>query len=72
MTNLLKETLEVLEKYGKSPKDVRWVGSRDGRYAITWEEFEKIADIEYDNSFGAQEVAMDLVVVGDDWWLSPL
>lgn len=69
MTNLLKETLEVLKKYGKSPKDVRWIGSRDGRYAITWKEFEKIANVEYDNGYGSQKVAMDLVVVGDDWWL---
>ena len=67
--NLLKETLEILEKHGKSPKDVKWVGSRDGKYAITWNEFEKIANITYNNSYGAQEIAEDLVVVGEDWWL---
>jgi|GEM_PF-500830 len=69
VVNLLEETLEVLKKHGKSPKDVRWVGSKDGKYAITWDEFEKIADVIYDNGYGAQEIAEDLVVVGEDWWL---
>lgn len=26
-------------------------------------------DVEYDNSFGYTKVALDLVVVGEDWWL---
>ena len=69
MVNLLHETLKVLREHGKSPKDVRWVGSKDGEFAITWKEFEKIANVEYDSGFGWQEVAKDLVVVGDDWWL---
>jgi len=69
VVNLLEETLEVLKKYGKSPKDVKWVGSKDGKYAITWSEFKKIADVIYDNGCGSQEVAKDLVVVGEDWWL---
>ena len=69
MVNLLEETIEVLKSKGKDEKDVMWVGSRDGKYAISWEEFKKIADIEYDCKFGAQEIAEDLVVVGKDWWL---
>ena len=68
-SNLLQETLEELKKHGKSPKDVRWVGSKDGEFAISWEEFEKIADVEYYRWYGAENVAIDLVVVGDDWWL---
>ena len=67
--NLLKETIEALKENGKTPKDVQWVGSKDGKYAISWEEFEKIADIEYDAGYGAPEIATDLVVVGDGWWL---
>ena len=69
MRNLLKETIEELRRNGKDEKDVLWVGSSDGKYAISWEEFKKIADIEYDCKFGAQEIAEDLVVVGKDWWL---
>ena len=69
--NLLSETLEVLQESGKSPeKDVKWVGSANGKYAITWKEFKKIASqVEYDNGYGGQEIANDLVVVGKNWWL---
>ena len=29
----------------------------------------KLADVEYDDGFGGQTVAKDLLVVGDGWWL---
>jgi hypothetical protein len=67
--NLLGETLTFLAAVGKSPRDVLWVGSEDGRYALSWEEFAQIADVEYDPGYGAQKIAVDLVVVGDGWWL---
>lgn len=67
--NLLEETLNDLKESDKTSEDVHWVGSRDGKYAISWQEFEKIADDEYYDGYGGQEVATDLVVVGDDWWL---
>jgi hypothetical protein len=54
----------------KTTEDVMWVGSRDGKYAISWEQFESIANVEYDAGYGGQEVVMDLVVVGHGWWLS--
>ncbi len=66
--NLLSETLDCLASCGKNQSDVRWVGSTNYGY-FDWEHFVKIADVEYDNSYGATEVAKDLVVVGDDWWL---
>jgi len=69
MVNLLEETLEKLKECGFRESDVSWVGSKDGEYAISWEEFKKIADIEYDNGYGTPEIAIDLVVVGKDWWL---
>jgi len=47
IVNLLVETVEVLREHGKSEEDVRWVGSKDGEFAITWDEFVKIADEEY-------------------------
>jgi len=68
--NLLKETLEILKEHGKSPNDVLWVGSKDGEYAISWKEFEKIAKkVNYNCDFGSQKIACDLVVVGKNWWL---
>jgi hypothetical protein len=67
--NLLKETMSILNRKLERI-NVRWVGSKGGKYAITWEEFCKQAkDFEYDNGFGSNEVPEDLVVVGADWWL---
>lgn len=66
---LLQETIDNLSEHGKAPADVRWVGSKDGKLSITWEEFTKIADLEYNDGYGGQEVATDLVVVGVSWWL---
>lgn len=65
--NLLKETLEVLAQHEKSPADVQWVGG--DAYWFTWDEFAELADREYDDGFGGQEVARDLVVVGDGWYM---
>jgi len=67
--NLLLETIDNLILFGKTPCDVRWVGSCSGIYAMSWDEFAKIANIEYDEGFGGQEIARDLVVVGDNWWM---
>ena len=76
--NLLQETIEELEGLGKSPKDVLWVGCIKDKWSdyevqfngvISWEEFVKIADIEYNEDFGMVEISLDLVIVGNDWWL---
>ena len=69
LTNLFDETCESLYSAGKQTTDVIWVGSRDGKFCITWEQFAAISNTEYDSGFGAPEVAQDLVVVGKDWWL---
>lgn len=69
--NLLAETLEAIREAGRSTDDVLWVGSSDGNYAIGWDCFAAIANVDYDDGFGAQEVASDLVVVfGDRTWLN--
>ena len=67
--NLLQETVEILHSHDKTPEAVRWVGSKDGKYAVTWEEFSRFADCVYDRDYNKQYVARDLVVVGDNWWL---
>ena len=69
MENLLEETKNKLTVCRKAPKDVLWVGTDDGSESITWEEFAKIADFEYDDGYGAVEIRLDLVLVGKDWWL---
>jgi len=65
--NLLQETINDLSNNGKTPDDVVWVGSREIK--TDWENFRQVADVEYDDGFGATEVATDLLIVGEDWWM---
>lgn len=65
--NLLEETINFLKENGKTFADVRWVGC--STFTIDIELFFKLADRNYDDGYGGAEVAQDLVVVGDDWWL---
>ena len=67
--NLLIETVEVLKKYGLTPTAVRWVGTKDGAQSVSWNQFAKLADREYDSGYGTANVRSNLVVVGDTWWL---
>lgn len=76
MENLLKETLEVLKRNGKSSLDIVWIGSADGKFALSndfeldaWAQFIKMADFEYEDGYGGVVVSADLVIVGADWWL---
>lgn len=79
--NLLKETLAAIMESGHTPNQIAFIGSEESGHSCTWPEFEKLADFEYDNSYGAQEVASDLIVVfsdgtklwrgeydGSEWW----
>lgn len=65
--NLKEETLEALRLNGKSLEEILWIGSKD--YFIEFDETLSVLDVEYDNGFGAAEIAVDLVVVGKDFWL---
>lgn len=76
-TNLVEETLKRFDG-----REVDWVGSADGEYAMSWDEFvEKFKGLNYDSGYGAQHIATDLVVVftdgswlerheydGSEWW----
>ena len=68
MINLLEETKRVIEENNHGVDEVKWLGSANFGW-FKWEDFEQIADIEYDNGYGAPEIAQDLLVVGEDWWL---
>jgi len=81
VSNLLEETLETLREIGKSVEDIDWIGTKDGKYVCTWEEFKEMADVEYDAGYGSVEVLPDSVVVfkdgswleraeydGSEWW----
>jgi len=67
MDNLLKETLKNLEERGKQSKDVLWIGN--SQYYFNWDDFVILANQEYDDGYGTAEVAIDMKVVGKDFWL---
>ena len=67
MANLLEETKDILEEKGLSINDIKWVGTR--KYRIGTEDFLTLANVFYDDGYGAPEVATDLIVVGEYWWL---
>ena len=66
--NLLKETKDILKEHGKTLNDIEWIGSYDFKIdkELALEIFKKT---NYDEGFGSQEVATDLLVVGENWWL---
>jgi hypothetical protein len=66
--NLLKETQDVLKQNEKTLDDVVWIGCEG--FKITKEQFIELADIDYDDDFGSQEVATDLIIVGEDWYMT--
>lgn len=67
MQNLLNETKFFLTQNGKTLDDVVWFGSPE--FEISREQFIELADQFYNSGFGKQEVASDLVLVGEDFWL---
>lgn len=69
MGNLLRETIEELNKHNKTLDDVLWIGSNEFNILVDKEEFKKRANQYYDDGYGSAQIATDLVVVGKDWWL---
>ena len=70
MINLPEETLDEINDFGHNVEDIVFIGSRDGMYSCSWNEFRLMADRAYDDGYGSAEVARDLVVVFKDGsWL---
>lgn len=69
MSNFLKETLETIEAAGKTFDDVVFIGDRAGNYCPK-ERFHERANVEYDEDYGAPEIATDVIVMfSDGSWL---
>lgn len=64
---LLETTLRDLQRYGKSPKDIRYI--QTSKFNFSWENFKNVADFELGVEYNAPLVTMDLVIVGDDWYM---
>jgi len=59
MRNLLEETIEALANYEKTKNQ-----------SFSFVAFEKLAKkINYDAGYGGEQIATDLVVVGEGFWL---
>lgn len=67
MKNLLQETVDTLKSHYNSPEDVLYI--KDNENYTTWGKFSDIANIEYDEGYGNQEVEPTLMIVGKDFWL---
>lgn len=64
--NLLKETIEDIKNSGHAPEDIVFIGSSDSGHCCSWDEFTRLANVDYDDGYGAQEVASDLIIVFGD------
>lgn len=68
MKNLFEETVAVLNKNGKSINDIIAVQGDD--FAISVDNFVEVAkNTNYYSGYGHQEVACDLAIIGNGWWL---
>lgn len=81
MINLLEETKSMMEEHGYSSADIVFIGCESTGHSCTWEQFEQLADKNYDNGYGWQKVMGDLIIVmsdgsrmdrgeygGSEWW----
>ena len=79
--NLKKETIKAINESEHSKGSVVFVGSSESDYGMSYEEFEEIADFEYDSGYGCQKISEDLIVLfedntylrrleydGSEWW----
>lgn len=79
--NLLEETIEVIKQSGHEIEDIIFIGSQSSGHSCTWSQFEVLANHEYDDGFGTQEIAIDLIIAftdgatmwrygydGSEWW----
>lgn len=79
--NLLVETIEAMLEVGKTAEDIVFIGSVESGHSCEWAEYEKLANVEYDNGYGREEVAVDLEIIfndggrlkrgnydGSEWW----
>ena len=67
MRNLKEETIAVLRRHNKEIKDIKWIGC--SLFKIPINEFFELANKIYDSGYGGVEVAKDLLIVGENWWL---
>ena len=79
MINFIQETLNIMELNGKQKDDIKHIGSKDCYIEI--DDFFRVFDVDYDNSFGSPHMPTDMVIIfndgswlerheydGSEWW----
>ena len=69
MCNFKDETLDVLAANGKTWNDVKFIQGDDFKASNNKDELLELMNFEYDDGYGVPEIAEDLKIVGDNWWL---
>lgn len=67
--NFKDETLEILVANGKTWNDVKFIQGNDFKASNNKDELLELMNFDYDDGYGAPEIAQDLKIVGDNWWL---
>lgn len=60
--NFLEETKLFMLHNGYIPADIVFIGSLDGRYQCSWGEFTDVANVDYEWSYGREQIASDLII----------
>ena len=63
MPNFLEETCRTIIDSNHTTEDIIFIGSEHSGYYCNWEEFESLADFEYNNKEGNPGVAVDLTII---------
>ena len=68
MINMIQELETVLSNNNLTIEDIAWIGTNTVTIAIPIF-LESIKAVYYDQQAGPQEVALDLVIAGSDWFM---
>lgn len=70
MKNLYVEIIRAIEVSDRTTAEVDWVGTLDGKAAMSWEKFADIANINYNEQLRAPGIPLDLCIIFTDGsWL---
>lgn len=80
-TNFLRETIDSIRESEHAPEDIIFIGIEATGQRCSWEEFQALADFEYNAGYGTNIIHGDLIIVfvdgqkmwrgeydGAEWW----
>ena len=63
--NLLIETVEAMNLFGKSFEDIVFIGSQSGKYGISTRDFISMSNFTYSKEIG-NDIYIDLIIIFSD------